>query len=140
MAERSSLGNKSQRDLVTVPKRPGNVNTGVSSSTRSSTRSSSKCCTLTEDTASAILSAIQTGNGQRLKESLSPYHTGCMCEKYAGYQKVVYNCMGLFNSTNWDSTNSDKSMELISIVQMKRVSQILFCFLMDVIPLNHVSH
>ena len=53
-----------------TPKRPRfhkNVNTGASRS--------SKCCTLTEDTASAIILAIQAGDGQRLKELLSPYHT-----------------------------------------------------------------
>ena len=57
------------------PKRPGhgfheNVNTGDSDS--------SKCCALTLEAANDIAIAIRTGDGQCLKELLSPYHTACV--------------------------------------------------------------
>ena len=60
------------------PKRPGhglhenieNVNTGASSS--------SKCCALTLEAANNVAVAIYTGNGQCLKQLLSPYHTACV--------------------------------------------------------------
>ena len=51
-------------------KRPGNVNTSASSS--------SKCCALTNDTAGKIISAIETSYGPHLKEVLSPYHPTCV--------------------------------------------------------------
>ena len=68
-----------------TPKRPSfheNMNTGASSS--------SKCCALTEDTASSIAVAIRTGNGHGLKKLLSPYHTACVKNMQVGeYMSII---------------------------------------------------
>ena len=126
-----------------TPKRPGfhvNVNNGASSS--------SKCCALTLKTANNISIAIHTGNGQHLKQLLSPLsYRLCeniqlaesvsiavgVCEaRQIGIARILVNEYGVdFNSLNntdypdylmlFQGCNSTESCQSLIIELMQRI-------------------
>ena len=115
-----------------APKRPSeNVNTGANSS--------SKCCTLTEDAACEIVLAIKAGNGKQLQELLSPYHVTCVKHLQVSEFLSIIACVYLIRQIGIARIlATEYGVDFNGLNELGTPD--FFCFWMDVIPLNHVSH
>ena len=99
----------------------------------------SKCCTLTEDAACDIILAIGAGNGKQLKELLSPYHATCVNHMEVSKLLSIIACVYLMRQIGIARILATEYGVDFNGLNEKGEPD-FFCFLMDVIPLNHVSH